>query len=193
MPIDPGTTLPIFEGALASHALIGPGSIQLATGCANGLFMYMTAGGCTTISIDVGTLGAGKGTGVGIVLPYPALSSVMSATFLAHLIAGPFSPVTADAISMGISMSLALALVNTINAGVGIGAGKVQCIPTGAGGGIFAAAMLSAGMTGKMVPPLADAIGMALDAVIPTAQGVVVIAGPPNIIPGAGVGVGTVT
>jgi len=192
MPLGP-PTLPIFQSAFLSHGLIGPGTAQLAVGCSNGLQQYMTVG-CTTISIDVGTLGAGTGFGFGIVLPQPVLTGAMTSFFAGLLIGGPFGPVTASAISFGISNSLSTsALVNTINAGVGVGAGKVQFIPNGIGGNIFTAAFLAAGMTGPMIPSLGQAVGGAMDSVIASALGIVAIAGPPNILPGGGVGIGTVS
>lgn len=192
MPLGP-PTIPIFESALISHGLVGSSTAQLATGCSNGLQQYMAGAGCTTISIDVGTLGAGVGFGFGIILPQPVLTGAMTSFFASFLIGGPFSPVTASAISFGISNSLLGAIVNTINAGVGVGVGKVQCIPNGTGGALFTAAFLAAGMTGSMIPSLGQAVGGALDSVIASALGVVAIVGSPNILPGGGIGFGNVS
>jgi len=186
-------TVPIFQAFFASHGLTGSSSSQLAGGCADGLELYMSGAGCSTISIDVGTLGTGTGFGFGIVLAPPLLSSTMSAMFLGLLISGPFSPITANAISFGICTSLAIASINTNNVGVGVGTGKVQCIPHGIGGLIFTGAFLSSGMSGPMIPSLGQAIGSALDATIASALGIVVIAGPPNILPGAGIGIAQVS
>jgi len=184
-------TIPIFESFFISHGMTGTGMSQLAIGCANGLQLYM-AGGCTVISIDVGTLGVGSGFGIGMILPGPLLAGIMSSLFVASLIAGPFSPITAEAISFGISSSLLTANINTINAGVGVGVGKVQCIPNGTGGTLFTAALVSSGMTGSSIPSLGQAIGGALDSAISSAQGVVAIIGPPSILPGGGIGFATV-
>lgn len=192
MPLGP-PTIPIFEAFFISHGMIGVNAAQLATGCANGLQLYMSGAGCTTISIDVGTLGAGTGIGFGIFLPGPLLVGVMSSLFVGSLIGGPFSPITAEAISLGISSSLSTAIINTVNAGVGIGAGKIQCIPNGTGGALFTAAFIASGMTGSMIPSLGQAVGGALDSVISSALGVVAIVGPPNILPGGGIGFGTVS
>jgi hypothetical protein len=192
MPVDPGTTLPIFQGMLAANAVIGPGSGQLAAGLANGLFQYLSAS-VTVLSIDAGTLGAGTGVGFGLILPPSVILGVLSPMMAGHLILGPFAPSTANAIAMAVSLSLAGASVQTVNAGVGIGAGKVQLVPTGTGGAVFAAAMTAAGLTGPMASALGDAVGMSLDTVIAAVIGVVVIAGPPNILPGAGTGVGKIT
>jgi hypothetical protein len=185
-------SIPIFQAALASHGLIGSNTIQLATGCANGLQLYMSGIGCTTISIDVGTLGAGTGIGFGIILAQPLLSVNMVSTFLGFLLGGPFSPITADAISLGICSSLAIASISTFNAGVGVGAGVVKCIPQGVGGTVFTSAFLASGMSGSMVPSLGQAVGGALDASIASALGAVVIVGPPSILPGGGIGIGQV-
>jgi hypothetical protein len=185
-------TVPIFEGFFISHGMTGVGMSQLAVGCATGLQLYMT-GGCTVISIDVGTLGVGSGIGLGMFLPGPLLTGIMSSLFVASLIAGPFSPITAEAISFGISSSLLTANISTINAGVGIGVGKVQCIPNGTGGTLFTSALISSGMTGSSIPSLGQAIGGALDSSISSAQGIVAIVGSPNILPSAGVGFGQIS
>ena len=193
MSINPSITLPIFVGAFKSHSLIGHGTDQLAAGCAEGLFQYMSGAGCTTISIDTGTLGAGKGTGVGIFISLPTLSAALLASFEGHLVKGSYSPIVAEAIATGITSSLAQAAINTVNTGVGVGIGKIQCIPNGGGVAIFGAALLGAGVAGSMAPSLATAIALALDSVITSAQGAVAIAGPPSNLSGSGASIGTVT
>lgn len=187
MPLGPSTT-PIFQASFAANGLVGTGITQLSSACSDGLQLYMSGAGCTTISIDAGTLGAGTGIGIGIILSQPLLSATMTSFFLSLLIGGTYGPSTADAISTGIRNSLLIATINTVNAGVGIGTGKVQCIPNGTGGAVFSGALLAAGLSGSMTPSLGQAIGGALDASIASAFGFVVIAGPPSPLPGGGVG-----
>jgi hypothetical protein len=191
MPINPGTTTPIFLAALIANGLVGPGTSQLATGLATGLSQYVQAGVIVT-SIDIGTLGAGTGIGPSIVLNPNILIPAMTASLAGHGIIGSLMPAQANAISFGISASLALGIVQTINTGVGIGAGKLQLIPNGSGGTLFVAGFKAAGMSGSMANNMGLAVGLALDAVILSALGVVIIVGPPNIVPGAGIGIGKI-
>ena len=192
MPLGP-PTIPIFQASLIANGITGTGAVQLSSACSDGLQLYMSGAGCTTISIDVGTLGAGTGIGSGIILSQPSLSSTMASFFLGLLMSGSYGPSTADAIASGICNSLLTAVVNTVNAGVGIGTGKIQCIPNGTGGVIFSGALLAAGLSGSMAPSLGLAIGGALDASIASASGLVVIAGSLSVYPGSGVGTSTVS
>jgi len=192
MPIDPGTTTPIFNGMLVANGLIGPGTTQLAAGLAAGLFQYASTA-ITVSSIDVGTLGVGVGSGIGVLLLPSVVLGALSPMMSGNGVLGPLAPSMANAIANGVAASLALAAISTNNPGVGIGAGKLQLLPTGAGGTTFAAAFKAAGMGGSMVSALGHAVGMALDAVISTALGVVAIVGPPNVLPGAGVGFGAIS
>jgi hypothetical protein len=191
MPIDPGTTTPIFTAALIANAQIGPSVGQLATGLALGLFQYAQAG-VTVNSIDAGTLGVGTGIGPSILLPEPLLLAALTASFAGHGIIGPMMPLQANAIALGISSSLALAIVQTLNPLVGLGAGKLQLTPTGAGSAIFPAAFIQAGMAGPQSANMGTAIALALDAVIASAISIIAIVGPPNIVPGAGLGIGKI-
>jgi hypothetical protein len=191
MPIDPGTTTPIFTAALVANVQIGSNVGQEATGLALGLFQYAQSG-VTVGSIDAGTLGVGTGIGPSIILPEPVLLAALVASFLGHGIIGPMMPLQANAIALGISASLAVATVQTLNPSVGLGAGKLQLVPTGSGSVIFPAAFIQAGMTGPMATNLGVAIAQALDAVIASATSVIAIVGPPNIVPGAGVGIGKI-
>jgi hypothetical protein len=191
MPIDPGTTTPIFTAALVANAQVGPNVGQLATGLALGLFQYAQAG-ITVNSIDAGTLGVGAGIGPSIILPEPLLLTALTASFIGHGIIGPMMPLQANAIALGISSSLALAIVQTINPTVGLGAGKLQLTPNGSGSVIFPAAFIQAGMAGPGAAKMGLSIALALDAVIASALSVIAIAGPPNIVPGAGLGIGKI-
>lgn len=188
MPINPTITTPIFDAVLAAHGDLGPSRSQLAAGLANGLFQYMQSS-ITTISIDAGTLGVGKGTGVGIALPVPQLISAMVMNFNGHGISGLMSLPNAEAVAVACAQAMSQATLIGFHPGVGAGAGKVQCIPSGSGGPVFSAAFKAAGMKGPQADNLASAVAFGLDAVMSSASGAIVIAGPPNIAPGAGVGI----
>src|SRR5271157_2787297 len=187
MPIDPGTTTPIFIASLAANAQIGSSATQLASGLAFGLFQY-TQSGMIVTSIDAGTLGVGIGIGPSVILAEPILLAALTASFIGHGIVGPIMPLQANAVALGVSASLALAIINTISPLVGLGAGKLQLIPNGTGGLIFTAAFKEAGLIGSSSMNMATAIGLALDAVMPSATGVIAIVGPPSIAPGVCIG-----
>ena len=189
MPIDEGTLRPIFVNSLAAAGISGQHSVVLAGALASGLSRYLV-GSIAVISTDVGTLGAGTGTGFGLtLLPaviYPAVLSMLSA----GLIIGPHAPNLADGISNGVSTSLAGAAINTINSSVGVGTGVISIVPDSTGGVVFSASFLSAGLVGPYSPSMGLAIGIAMDQVISSATGFVVIAGPTSPYPSSGVGVG---
>lgn len=190
MPLDPITVGGIMRGSLLAAGLVGTGSNQLSLGLTSALCTYGKTA-MNVMSVDVGTLGVGKGLGVGVMLPQPVLAASLAGNLPAGGIAGLSMPQLVLGISVGYSAALATAIINTISPSVGVGAGKLQIMPnTAAAIGIFIQMFLAAGMTGPMVTPLATSVARALDLVLPTAIGVVAIAGPPNIVPSAGMGTG---
>jgi len=191
MPIDPGTTQPLFLSQLAANGLVGPGTPAFATGLATGFYQYLT----TSIgvhSIDVGTLGVGTGIGVGLLLPESAILEVLEPMLSGFGILGQKTPDMANAIAAGISISLGAAIVQTANPTVGIGSGKVQLIPEGTGATTFVEAFSAAGMLGSKSESLASAVGTSLDALIALTLGVIVIVGTPSIVPSTGFGTGVI-
>jgi len=192
MPIDPGTTTPIFVSQLAANGLIGLGTPAFAAGMANGLFQYLTSG-ITVTSIDVGTLGAGTGVGTGLFLSQAVILQVLQPMMVGFGVFGPMSPAMASALSAGINIAMIPAIVQTVNPSVGIGAGKVQLIPHGTGPTQFISAFAAASMNGSKAADLATAIGTTLDSVIASTLGVIVIVGTPSIIPSTGLGTGTIS
>jgi hypothetical protein len=187
--MDPATLTPVFLSQLVAVGLIGPSTIQLATGLANGTSIYATTV-VTFQSIDGGTLGAGVGLGAAPTVP-PTIIPAMIGTFTGHGILGPFSIPTATGVANGMMLAFKLAIVQTVSAGVGLGAGVGFCIPApGASVGIFTTAFIAAGMAGPSTIQLASAVATGLDIVLPTTIAPVAIVGPPNILPGAGTGIG---
>jgi hypothetical protein len=190
MPLDPISVGALVRTGLLSAGAIGTGSGRLTLGLTNALCTYgKTAMNVGTI--DIGTAGAGKGIGIGVLIPQSILFTALSGFLPGHGISGLSMPQIALGVSIGYSTALSTAIINTLHPSVGVGTGKLQITPnTTAAVGIFTAAFLSAGMTGTAAPRLATAIAKALDSVLPTAIGIIAIAGPPSIIPSSGIGSG---
>lgn len=188
MTMDPASLTPVMAGALSAAGFLGAHAPRLASGLAVGLSMY--AQSIVVTSVDTGTLGAGKGTGLGVLVP-PAIVPSMIGSFSACGLLGTMSPALATGVANGFMQGFALAIVNTVSAGVGVGAGTGRPIPNPATSlGIFQASLKAAGMLGVSSPQLAAAVSVGLDQVLPSALCILVIAGPPSIYPGLGAGVG---
>lgn len=190
MPLDPVTTTLTFRGFLTANLLNGISSSQLATGVANGLSIYGKTGMNVT-TIDVGTLGTGKGAGVGVLIVPLILAQSLAATFKPAGINGISAGQLISALTMGFTKALSTAVISTLHPSVGTGTGQLLIgkNPVVAAK-TFVGAFETAGMTGSMAVNAATAIAIGLDNALPFARGTVVIAGPPNIVPGAGVGTG---
>jgi hypothetical protein len=190
LALDPTTTSPIFSAALISAGISGQNSIQLATGIALGLYQYTTSA-LVVLTIDVGTVGTGVGTGVGIILPPPAIMGGFFASFPSAGIKGIMAPAMITALASAFSSVLSQASIQSVHAGVGVGSGIVQIVPNSAASvPLFTSALQSTGFNGVSSPQLASAIALGLDSAFPTAKGVVVITGSPSIYPGTGAGRG---
>lgn len=190
MPLAPPITTPIFLSSLASNAIIGISTPQFALAVATGLEIY-AGSGLTVLSVDAGTLGAGVGIGVGVTVAPPILIASLTVSFAANGLLGIMAPLMINALALGFSMSLQQAIVQTASAGVGLGAGVSTLVPnSGASSAAWIAGFAAAGLVGPNIPQMASAIAQGFDQAAPTAIGAVVIAGPPNILPGAGVGTG---
>lgn len=189
MPMNPTTLAPIMSGVLSSNGIVGPSSLQMATGLATGLSEYATTGIIVT-SVDVGTLGTGIGSGVGVVLD-PAIEGVMASMFASNGLVGVFAPALATAIATGFTEAFLQAIVSTDNMGVGVGTGECVMVPNPAVSlQSFLSGFASVGFTGVSIPQLVSAIASGLDQILPTSTATIVIAGSPSIYPGAGSGIG---
>jgi len=190
MPVTSAITTPLFLANLASSALVGISTPQLALAVATGFEIYCGSG-LMVNSIDVGTLGAGAGLGVGMILAPPALIGSFTSTFAASGLLGIMAPSLIIALATSFSLVLAQAEVITVSAGVGVGTGVSSLIPNPASSlAAYTAGFAAAGLVGLSSIQLITAISLGFDTVAPTALGVVVIAGPPSILPGAGKGTG---
>lgn len=193
MPLAPPITTPIFTADLAANAIIGISTPQFALAVATGLQIY-AGSGLQVVSVDAGTLGAGVGTGVGVTIPPPVLIAALTASFAANGILGIMSPPMINGLALGFATALQQGVVSTVSAGVGLGAGVSTLLPNpGASAAAWIAGFAAAGLVGPNIPQMANAIAQGFDTAAPSAVGAVVIAGPPNIVPGAGVGTGLIS
>ena len=190
MSISAPVTTPIFTANLLANALIGISTPQFAFAVATGLEIYAGTG-LQVVSVDTGTLGVGVGTGLGVTVTPPVLIAALTASFSGHDLLGIMSPLMINGLSLAFSQSLAQANVVTINAGVGVGAGVTTLLSSpSASSAAWIAGFAAAGLDGPNIPQIASAIAQGFDTAAPTAVGSVAIVGPPNIVPGAGAGIG---
>jgi len=187
MPITPAAT-PIMLGALTSAGVIGPSTPQLASGVVNGVCKWIKTVIVTAPS--TGTLGAGQGITQLIVPPF-TLAQALTLGFAAKQILGPMSPLLITGLANGLSQVFAQGTVLTTHASVGVGGGTVKFSP-GAPGPLITQGMQEAGMPGDGPVKMGGAIGIALTTVFSALALTLVVAGPPNIVPGAGVGFGKI-
>ncbi len=189
MPLDPTTTTPLFLAHLVASPMFGPSLTQLATGLANGLFLY-SKGGLTVSTVDAGVAGVGAGLGKVLLTPATATPAIIG-SFLAHSIVGPFSILTATAISLAMCEALALAVATTTSPSVGTGAGAGVCVPNSASSvASFIEGLSSAGLGGNQMANFATAVANGLDICLPTAVVVVGITGSGSLVPSGGIGTG---
>lgn len=189
MPLTTSVTTPLFLTALVSQGNLGISAPKLAAGLASGLSEYASSS-LVVASVDVGTLGVGSGQGVGMIIPPPVLVASLVASLTSQNIAGIMSVPTATGIALGFVAALAQARIQTVSAAVGAGSGIATLVPNGASIGIFIRAFQSAGMTGVQSANMATAVARGFDTAAPSAKAPIVIAGPPNVAPSSGPGIG---
>jgi len=142
-------------------------------------------------TVDVGSVGSGTGVGVGIILAPPVLIGSLTSAFEGAQIRGSLRQSLIVAISNAVSDTLKLALINTVNAGVGAGTGKVTLVPNPtASVPLMVANFFGLALVGVSSPVLASAIARGIDQVLPSAIGVIAIAGTASPSPGIGTGIG---
>lgn len=177
----------ILTASLVGATLHGISVPQVALGIATGLATY--APGIVVVTVDTGVLGAGKGTGIGMIMPPPVPQ--MIAAFTSAALIGIFSAPAATGVALGLSQIFATAIVNTVDPLVGVGAGVATAIPNPALSiPAFIAGFKAAGLLGIASITMATAVAVGLDTALPIAKGVTVIAGSPSPFPSAGPGVG---
>ena len=182
----------ILLANFGGNAILGISSPQLATAIATGFVTYAQSALLAT-SVDVGTLGAGTGTALTIILPAPTMVGPLIGTLAAAGVNGEMKIPLANAIANAISIALAGAQALLVNTGVGVGTGKLTLVPNpGASVPLMVTAFAGSALIGVSAAGMAAAVAQGIDAGLPSATGIVVIAGPPSIVPGAGVGTGKV-
>lgn len=186
---------PVVAAALladmAGNSILGISAAQLAAAVSTGWCSYMLAAPVVTTS-DVGSLGAGVGNGVGLIMSPGSLSQSFRSTFISHGINGNHRDLLINALSVGLCQSLLAAQILTAAAGTGVGAGKIVSVLPNPGVSIptMVSAFAGSGLFGVFSAALASAIAQGFDQVLPTAQGQVVIVGAGSPFPGGGLGLG---
>lgn len=193
MPLDPATTTPIFLSCLAGAGDTGISVPNFAAALSTGLAQY-AAGGIQIATLDTGFIGSGIGTGFGLILPPATIVPAMLGAFASVGFSGIMAVPTATAIGTAFSQCLAVGIVNTIHAGVGAGTGFVLAQPNSAVSFVsFLSALSGAGLTGISAPQMAQALASGLDAALPSATGVVFIAGGAGLFASTGAGLGKIS
>lgn len=183
----------LLTGYLGGGGVFGVSSPQLAAAISNGFCQYAISS-VVVNTVDVGSAGSGTGVGLGMVLAPPVLVGSLTATFEGAQIRGPLRQSIITAIANAVSDTLRLALVNTVNVGVGAGTGKATLAPNPAASvPLMITNFFGLALAGVSSPVLASAIANGIDQALPSATGVIVIAGASGPSPGSGTGVGKLT
>lgn len=183
----------ILRGTLSGNSIFGISSTQLALGIANGFSQYVLSTPVVTTA-DVGSLGAGAGVGFGLTVPLPQFVAALQATMTANGINGPMRTPLVNAVTQGLSQALLAAQIVTTHAGTAVGTGTVVGIATFPATSVplMITGFAGAGIVGVSSAGLATAIAQAVDQILPSAKGQVVIAGPSSPLPGGGAGIGKI-
>lgn len=193
MPVNQGTTLPIFQGNLLGKGFTGISIPLFAAALANATTTYWLTGiGVRTV--DKGT--AGGGTGLGIpglttILSSGAINGPMFGSLQGSQFTGTKIPELSLALSNSFSSIFAISSAITAHPSVGVGSGTVFLTPNpGVSNTVFPASFLGAGLIGDQSVKLALAIANGLNQSIPAARGEVPIVGPASPTTSSGVGTG---
>lgn len=187
MPITPAAA-PQLAGALAASAQLGMKVPDFALGVTIGLSKWVQT--VKVIAPSSGTLGVGQGI-TPLVVPSPVIQQALFPAFASFAILGPMSPLHIMGLSNGLNLVFLQGLCLTTHPTVGAGGGVVKFTPTPAAPFLIEG-LASVGMVGGGPVKLAGAIGMGLNTVFSALSIPCVVAGPPNIVPGAGVGFGQI-
>jgi uncharacterized membrane protein (DUF485 family) len=186
MPLQAPITTYIFFNNLSASNLNGLAIPQMSLGLAMGLENYANKG-LTAQSADVGTIGVGKGVGIGFLVTAQVLSAAFYGTFLAHNILGIASPSVINALALSFNQCFLGAAITTNSATVGIGTGIVKAVTdTKASKDAFEAGMKSGSILGSASSRFIQDVAEGLDIALNTGVGAIVIGGAPSIIPSAG-------
>jgi hypothetical protein len=193
MALVPPVVATALLAEMAGNSILGISAAQLAAAVSAGWCSYMLAAPVVTTA-DVGSLGAGVGNGVGLIVLPGSLSQSFRSTFTSYGINGNHRDLLINALTIGFCQSLLAAQILTAAAGTGVGAGKVVSVLPNPGVSIptMVSAFAGSGLVGISSAALASAIAQGFDQVLPTAQGQVVIVGAGSPFPGSGFGIGKI-
>ncbi len=193
MATTPASVTGLLQASFAGAGVQGQYAPQLALAIGQGFASYVTSSPIVQTA-DVGTLGAGAGVGFGLIVAPPALQGALSAALSANGMNGVFKEPVALAIALALCQALATAQTLTVHPGTGIGTGTVVAVvpvPTSSVS-LMQASFAGASLLGTSAAGFALAVAQAVDQVLPTAKGQVVISGPTSPYPGGGSGFGRI-
>lgn len=186
-------TIPGLVGALMPNLLstghLGLDTPKLATGIATGVATWIPQ--IVIQTVDSGSLGAGKGVPIPLVVPQPALYGALVAGDAAFGLLGILTPLMTLGIANGLVLGFAQMLLNTVHAGIGVGAG-VATFRAPPAGPVMVAGFQASGMNGEDAVKKANAIGMGLDTTFASLVLPVSIVGSASPAGGASTGVGNI-
>ena len=188
MPITQPGLMGALAPSLASAALFGITTPQIALGVSNGLLSWLPA--IQVVTIDVGVKGVGSGT-IALALPPPVLQTALLSSLPSNGIAGAMMPTLATGLANGLSQGLSQGAILTQHPIVGVGTAVCKFVAPPATP-FMLAAMSGSGLIGTLAPSIASAIGDALFQVFAAFSIVLPIVGTPSQIPFVGVGTGRI-
>lgn len=191
MALTPGAVAGLLQASLAGAGVLGTAAPQVAAAVASGFVSYVTSSP-TVQTADVGTLGAGVGNGVGLIVTPGAISGPLSGFLAGAGILGVVKDAVAAAIGSALSSALSTAQILTTHPGTGVGTGTVVTVIPVPSASVPLMVAAFSGLTGVYSAPFAAAVAQAVDAALPTAKGLVAITGPSSPYPGGGTGVGKI-
>jgi hypothetical protein len=189
MPLTPVSVAAIMQPSLTAVSFIGVGTPKLAQALGIGLTTWTPKIAVQTV--DSGTLGAGKGVPIPIILAPPVLQLNLTLGFTANGILGLLAPVFITGLTTGLVQTYATALTNTAHVGVGLGAGVATFRPPPAFADLKRG-FDAVGATGDGAVKLCRSLAQGLESTFSTLVLPQPISGPPSPAPGAGSGFGVI-
>ena len=188
MPITQPGLMGALAPSLASAALFGITTPQIALGVSNGLLSWLPA--IQVVTIDVGVKGVGSGT-ITLTIPAPVLQASLLSSLPSNGIAGALMPSLATGLANGLSQGLSQGAIFTQHPIVGVGTSVCKLVAPPATP-FMLAAMAGSGLIGTLAPRVASAVGDSLAQVFAAFSIVLPIVGTPSQVPFAGVGTGRI-
>jgi hypothetical protein len=188
MPLTPPGLAAALIPALLASGNTGIAVPQFALGVATGVCLFTQSSPAT--SVDAGTLGVGA-TAMPFLVPQPLILTNLLAGFAATGTVGIMMPSLALGLSVGLNVGFLQGVLTMVHPSVGLGAAVVKLVPAGAVPAMIAG-FAAAAMVGPGAIKTATGIGIGLTTLFAAYTLPAPIVGPPNIAPGAGVGVGKI-